>query len=261
MASCTAIEECEQSFTSPCSQVGCLHSSAREYDKRDQGSARNASLSTLDLTTAFFSDPVPDLQAYQVPDPVSRCPAAGSLAPGRSARLFKGGGKHWEQEPDKYVMKKCYRPGFDNDSQFKVFISETPILIAHLRPSEQNVAYDAILSGAPAHEIPSYYFLHLSRLANIRQAIASRTTSCQEEIDNLRRASVAERSTESLKTECVDGEKVDEAFRAYKRAFKEKQKVKACERGVMRLLERCEDILKGGAGFEPVRWRRSGGGG
>ncbi len=51
-------------------------------------------------------------------------------------------------------------------------------------------------------------------------------------------------------------EGVEEAWREYEGAVRAGGRLEACERGVGRLLERCEGLLEGEEGFEPVVWRR-----
>lgn len=237
MAAYTAIEECERSFTSSCSQVGCLHA---EHYMRGRAATRDPILSTLDPTPASSSDSDP----HSVPAPVSKPQPGSSREREGHAGHLNGRDKPWEREPDKYVVMKCYRPGYDENSKFKVVVFETPVLITHLRLSEQNAAYEALLARAPAHKIPEYYNLQLSRLLDIREAIKSMTATYERGRDRERRADVVKSSTESLAAECIESEKAPDSFRAYVKALKSREKLKARlkanERGVVRLLEMCE---------------------
>ena len=194
----------------------------------------------LDSPTASPSDTALDFKTYSIPDPLSRCPIlAASVAPRteEGRKNFKG---DWERESDKYVMKKCYRPCYDEGCTFKIKVAQIPILITHLRPSEQNAAYGAILSRAPIHKVPEYYMLHLSRLNDLHDGIRDMQVNYStfvRERDDERRAMVAD-------WEYQQSENVEETHRAYERAMKHREKLKACERGIKRLMERCVEILE-----------------
>ena len=193
----------------------------------------------LGSPTASPSETALDSKTYSIPDPLSRCPIlTGSVAPEREVegKSFRGG----ERESDKYVMKRCYRPCFDEGCTFKIKVTQTPILIMHLRPSEQNAAYEAILSRAPIHKVPEYYMLHLSRLEDIHGDIANAQVNDNifvRESDDERRPMVADRGYDEI-------ERVEETLRAYERAIKHRKNLEACERGIRRLLERCIEILE-----------------
>ncbi|CAD6591270.1 MAG: hypothetical protein ASARMPREDX12_005055 [Alectoria sarmentosa] len=238
MAAYTVIEECERSFTSPCSQVGCLHP---EHYMRGRAATRDPILSTLDPTPASSSDSDP----HSVTAPVSNPqPGSSREREGHAGHLNGRDNKPWEREPDKYVMMRCYRPGYDERSNFKVVVFETPVLITHLRLSEQNAAYEALLARASAHEIPEYYNLQLSRLLDIREAIKSMTATDERGRDGECRADVVKSSTELLAAECVESEEAADSFRAYAKALKGREKLKARlkanKRWVVRLLRMCE---------------------
>lgn len=209
------------------------------------------SLPTLYPTTASSSNP----ELCSVQDPVSKAQLGASLNRERHARhLSCGSGKPWEREPDKYVMEKCFRPGYDENSRFKVVVSETPVLITHLRLCEQNVAYEALLAKAPMQKVTEYYTLHLSRLAAIREALASDTVVSMRGAESACRDNIAEGSSEPEETEKIyeakriQREKVESAFRAYKEAIKRRERLKANERGVVRLLVMCERMMGGEEG-------------
>ena len=211
---------------------------------------QTTSVSTeLDSPTASPSDTALDLKTYSIPDPLSRCPilaASVALETEAGKKNFKGDG---EGESDKYVMKKCYRPCYDEGCKFKIEVTQIPILITHLRPSEQNAAYGAILSRAPIHKVPEYYMLHLSRLHEIHGDIANAQVDYHtfvRERDDERRPMVADR-------EYREDEQVKETSLAYARAIKHKENLKACERGIRRLLERCIETFEG----EELQYKRS----
>ena len=195
----------------------------------------------LDSPTASPSETALDFKTYSIPDPLSKCPIlAASVAREKEAegKNFRGDG---ERELDKYVMKKCYRPCYDEGCTFKIEVTQTPILITHLRPSEQNAAYEAILSRAPIHKVPEYYMLHLSRLDDIHGDIANAQVDYNtfvRESDDERRLMVADWGYDEV-------EDVEETLRAYERALKHRKALEACERGIRRLLERCIEILEG----------------
>ncbi len=260
MASGIAIEECESSFTSPCLQAGCLHLSAST-----DGIASDTSLITLDPTTASssFNELAPDLKPYHVLDlnPASTNPPAAPPPETSTQHLHNGDGGGGndtlgDQGPEKYVTIKCHRPYYDSNSHFQISVSESRIPITRLRPCEQNVAYEAILSRAPAHMVPEYYALHLSRLDEMRAAIAE--ASARNERQGARIWGWRVR-TERMGpwAQSSEWERVEEAMRDYEGAVRAGGKLSACERGVERLLERCEGLLEGKAGFEPVIWRRA----
>ncbi|KAM0801575.1 hypothetical protein BDR22DRAFT_179235 [Usnea florida] len=247
MAAYTAIEECERSFASPCEQVGCLHASSpsclrAECDMLNPANLfQTTSLSIkLGSPTASPSETALDFKTYSIPDPLSRCPIlAASVEPGKKTGRTNFRGER-ERESDRYVMKKCYRPCYDEGCTFKIKITQTPILITQLRPSEQNAAYEAILSRAPIHKVPEYYMLHLSRLDNIHGDIAKVQVDYNmfvRESDDERRPMVAGWESDEIKH-------VEETLRAYQRAIKHRKNLEACERGIRRLSERCVEILE-----------------
>ncbi|CAF9911388.1 MAG: hypothetical protein ALECFALPRED_007310 [Alectoria fallacina] len=207
---------------------------------RGRAATRGPILSTLDPTPASSSDSDP----HSVPSPVSKPQPGSPRKRERHAGHLNGRDKPWEREPDKYVMMRCYRPGYDENSKFKVVVFETPVLITHLRLSEQNAAYEALLARAPAHKIPEYYNLQLSRLFDIREAIKSMTAIYQRGRDRERGADVVKSSTELLAAECIESEEAADSFRAYVKALKSREKLKARlkanERWVVRLLGICE---------------------
>ena len=247
MAASTAIEECEHSFASPCEQVGCLHASSPLFLRTEcdilnpENLFQTTSLSIkLDSQTASPSETALDFKTYSIPDPLSRCPILGaSVTPDIEVggTNFRGDG---ERESDKYVMKKCYRPCYDEGCTFKIKVTQIPILITNLRPSEQNVAYGAILSRAPIHKVPEYYMLHLSRLEEIHGDIANAPI----DYNNFVRESDDERRSTVADWENHENENVEETLKAYERAIKHRENLKACERGIKRLLERCIEILE-----------------
>ena len=194
----------------------------------------------LGSPTAAPSETALDFQTYSIPDPLSRCPLlAASVVPGEKTRRTKFKGD-WERESDKYVMKKCYRPCYDEGCIFTIKVTQTPILITHLRPSEQNAAYEAILSRAPIHKVPEYYMLHLSRLDDIHGDIAKvqvNDNTFVRESDDERRPMVADREHDEI-------ERVEETLRVYERTIKHRKNLEACERGIRRLLERCIGIME-----------------
>ena len=247
MAAYTVIEECERKFASPCEQVGCLHASPSSFlrTESDMLNPRNLFQTTslpikLDSPTASPSKTALDIKTYSIPDPLTSCPLlAASVTPEKElgGESFRGDG---ERESDKYVMKKCYRPYYDEGCTFKIKVTQIPILITNLRPLEQNVAYGAILSRAPIHKVPEYYMLHLSRLDEIHREIAN----TQIDYNNFVRESDDERRTMVAIWENLENENVEETLKAYERAVKHREKLNACERGIRRLLERCIEILE-----------------
>ena len=140
---------------------------------------------------------------------------------------------------------------------FRIF--EGPVDVSSLPPKEQNKVYENLLTSIVASEAPrsdlagctekvlQHYHLHFSRLAYTRSTI--RTLGLQHRTS-------AERSYEYKMSPWRDGllrnwQTVVSAPRAFKmRAEQERE-----ERGIMRLLDRCEEILKHDPGFRPVDWR------
>lgn len=220
--------------------------------------------------------------------------------------------KLWDRDLDKYaLMKHIHHTGCDGDSDFKVVMSEIPVLITDLRPLEQNIAYEAIIARAPKRKFAAFYALQLSRLYEIREAVTVETVGINRIVAVLRecaagagvaavpvgprRGLVARESvatvtrreslatvqcTESLAAESIEGagrsesgryrerssenesrsasdKTTQERIREYKESLKRRDKLKAIERGVMRLLDMCERVMAGEEGFPKVPWRRS----
>ena len=242
------------SFSSPCLQVGCLHDDEPStvmtgHTEREQGRTG---------PSAFLPDP------------------AQSIKP-RSERSV---GTRLRKKSDKHVPMRCYRPGRGGeDAKFKVLVSDTPVLITNLRPTEQNIAYETVLANAPADKINEYYSLHLLRLKGIREAIVAREVVMERfqtcyirhhvGINGVREAIVAKgmaRYGEDLRADVEEGggmdwrseeDRVREGFLAFRRAMREMKKLRACERAVARLLVKCEDEGKGEVEFRKVVWQAS----
>lgn len=262
MASSTAIEGCEHSFSSPCLQVSCLHDApstkTTEPDEREQESI---DVSSLNRTTASLPDPLVIMK------PCSEANASTRFQQGGSGRTIDN------REPDKYVLMRCYRPGDRGDSRFKVFVSETPVLITDLRPLEQNIAYGRLLENARGNKINEYYGLHLLRLMRFRESIVVSEIAMDElrkyhvqHLKRLRRLRIARLggkeatdggSEEEGGLSHSENERVEQGFWAYQRALKERERLRALERGVKRLLVRCEDAGRGVLGFREVEWEAS----
>lgn len=139
-------------------------------------------------------------------------------------------------------MMKHYRPGYDShEKRFKVFVTETPVLITHLRPAEQIAACEALVSKAPANKIQDCYVLLLATLKSVHENIALSETKVY--VDARGKELMAESEEESAEP-WSEGRKKDEAFWAYKKAVDERKMWMACERAVRRLLGRCEELEK-----------------
>ena len=153
---------------------------------------------------------------------------------------------------DKCVLMRSYRPGFDEESQYQVFTRTKPFPIDKLRFIEKHVAYQTLLRKAPAGEIHEHYKLHLSRLEPIRETIAVLSKRLQgyrpQKYLDLKEARENDMSIDEI-------EKLEEGFRAYKRLVKERDKMRAHERAVSRLLVGCEKRGKRVRGFEKVNWQ------
>ena len=229
----------------------------------DMGEQEDADLS------AFIPDPTVIMEPdADEPDAEQQSASIGSPESGRAWGL------------DKCVALRCYCPGSDENSRYQVVVSEEPVLITELRFAEQNVAYETLLEKAPAGEIQEHYGLHLARLKDIREAVAASGRA----IERLRGAHLQyhlhlnynpkdhpkEHLEEYLKDHLGDHlkdylkgpaksqsevQRLKKGSLAYKKVVKLRDKLKACERAVARLLVRCEDAGKEEPGFEKVSWQ------
>ena len=236
MDASTAAEECEDSLSLLSSQGSSPQDAAStSTTKDDKGEQENAK----------FSACIPDPTVIMKLGPEQQ---SASNEPPES-----GSGRAWGS--DKCVMMKCYRPGSNEVSRYQVVVSGEPVLISELRFVEQHVAYDTLLAEAPAGEIQEHYRLHLARLKGIRKDIAASGVAVNKlqgykcgyylylhnALDNAKSQSEVQR--------------LKEGSLAYEKAVKKRDKLRACERAVARLLVRCEDAGKGEPGFEKVSWQ------
>ena len=147
---------------------------------------------------------------------------------------------------------------------FRIF--EGAVDIASLPPKEQNESYGNLLTSIVAttdapenrlagctEEVLKHYYLHLSRLASTRNTI--RTLGLQHRTS-------AKRSYDSKLSPWCHGLLRNWQMGAASvnrvsapRAFKLRAEQEREERGIMLLLDRCEEVLKYVTGFRPVDWR------
>lgn len=214
---------------------------------------------------------IPDPTVIMEPDAEQQRASIGSPESGRA----------WGS--DKCVVMRCYHPGSDENSRYQVVVSEEPVSITELRFAEQNVAYETLLAKAPAGEIQEHYRLHLARLEDIREAVATcgrateRLQDChlqyylhlkfnqkdhlKEHLEDYLKDHPEGHLKDYLKGNLAKAKSQSEVQRlekgslAYKKVVKVRDKLRACERAVARLLVRCEDAGKEEPGFEKVDWQ------
>lgn len=241
MKASAAVKECESSLFFS-SRQGSLPQDA-------------PSISTImDNRHDMYEQDDDELVAF-IPDPtkiIEPCPGPQNASTGPPQ---SGSGRAWGS--DKCVLVKCYRPGSGKISEYQVVMSQEPVLITRLRWVEQNVAYETLLAKAPASEIQEQYKLHLTRLGRLREAIAAREAAIERfrgyqlEVEHELHGKGA-RDDAKLKAEL---QKLEKRTLLCKRAVKENDKLRACERAVVRLLVKCEDAGKGEPGFKKVNWQ------
>ena len=230
-----AVEECENSISLLYLHGGFpQHAPLTSTTKDDEGEQEDADLS------AFIPDPTVIMElSPELQNAINGSPKGGS-----------GSGIAWGS--DICVMMRCYRPGSGEDSQYRVVVSEEPVLVSELRFAERNVAYETLLAKAPASEIQKHYRLHLARLKSLRKAIRVVTNKLRfyhlHDSLFLKGAGVDAKSKGEV-------QRLKEGALAYKKAAKRWDKLRACERAVERLLVRCEDAGKGEPGFEKATWQ------
>ena len=95
-----------------------------------------------------------------------------------------------------------------------------------------------------------YYELHLSRLEAIREDIGKHDAMLRGLFEGWRS------EAEMLKGDWVRSGRAKTVRKIYKRMIGEGEKLRAWERGVGRLLGRCEEVVGGEEGFEKVDWRK-----
>ena len=236
MDASTAAEKCENSLSLLCLK-GIFPQDATSTMRDDKGE-QDADLS------AFIPDPT----VIMVPSPKQQSASTGSSE--------RGSGRAWGS--DKCVVMRRYRPGSDDDSRYQVVVSEEPVLINELRFAEQNVAYETLLANAPAGEVQEHYRLHLARLKSIRKTLAANGAATNKlQGDHLRQHLHLKGAPDNAKSRS-ESQRLKEGSLAYEKAAKERDKLRACERAVARLLVRCEDAGKGERGFEKIDWQQTG---
>lgn len=157
------------------------------------------------------------------------------------------------------VYKRSTFLKFDKlgEPYFRIF--EGPVDVASLPPKEQNEAYENLLTSFIATDAPEtdsvgcteevlqHYHLHLSRLAYTRSTI--RALGLQHRIS-------AKRSYDSKMSPWRHGLlRSSQTDISASRTFKMRAEQEREERGIMSLLDRCEEILKHDPGVRPVHWR------
>ena len=233
MDASTAVDECENrlSLQGSSSQDAALISSILG-DKHEQDD---------DQILAFIPDPTVIME----PSPDYQNSSTG---PPKS-----GSGRAWGS--DKCVVMRCYRPGSGRISEYQVVTSEVPVLISRLRFAEQNVAYETLLAKAPASEMQEQYRLHLTHLKPIREAIAARVAVIYRLRGyHLGHDQYPKGARDNARSQ-TERQILEKRIWVFKKAIKERDKLRACERAVMRLLVRCEDAGKGEPGFKKVDWQ------
>ena len=236
MDASTAVEECEDSLSLLCSQGSSPQDAAStSTTKDDEDEQENANLS------AFIPDPTVIMELGPEQQSASNGPPES------------GSGRAWGS--DKCVMMKCYRPGPNEVSRYQVVVSKEPVLISELRFAEQHVAYETLLAKARAGEIQEHYRLHLARLKGIRKVIAASGVAVNKfQGDHLEYYMYLHGALDNAKSQS-EVQRLKEGSLAYEKAVKKRDKLRACERAVARLLVRCEDAGKGEPGFEKVSWQ------
>ena len=287
MASGTATEECENKFSSPCLQVGCLHDDASpstvksEHDKDKQGST---SPSKPDPTTTSPYGPAICLEPLSSAlDPLSKSSAAVPERVPHIRPLKNCSNARWDNlDPDKYVLVSWAHREYDEHLEPKKVISENPVLITDLHFTEQSVAYEALLLDAPPHKVQEYYGLQLLRLKEVRKAIDVAEIAMDKfrkyRIEYLKRlqrirdgkadvhggtvmANECKDQSADCEEEVVTSQSdiatIKNGHHAYVVASKKGDKFRAYERMVMRLLKKCEDAGEGKPEFQKVVWQAS----
>ena len=264
MDTSTAVEECESSLS--LLRLWGIDPSTLTTEN-DLGEQEDDDLSAFIPDPTVIMEPDAEEPDAEEPDADQQSASIGSAESGRA----------WGS--DKCVMMRCYHPGSDESSRYRVVVSEKPVLITELRFAEQNVAYETLLAKAPAGEIQKHYRLHLARLEDIREHIASsgRATErlqyyhvqyhlhLKEHLEDYMKKYSKEYPKDHLhkylkgklakaKSQS-EFQRVEKGSLAYKKMVKLRDKLKACERAVARLLVKCEDAGKEEPGFEKVNWQ------
>ena len=217
-----------------------------------------------ECTKQFVSDSEPDtdLSAILSSVPVQRHLAIFDTAPETPTSAVHRGIIYELPAPTEArfcVYKRRAFLKFDKLGEPYFRILEGPVDIASLPPKEQNEAYENLLTSVIATDAPEtdsvgcteevlqHYHLHLSRLAYTRSTI--RTLGLQHRMS-------AKRSYDSKMSPWHDGLlRSSQTDISASRTFKMRAEQEREERGIIRLLDRCEEILKHDPGFRPVHWR------
>lgn len=169
-----------------------------------------------------------------------------------------------EKDPDGYVMLQTQggyslMPGQYN-SEYVPVTSYKLVRIDSLALSEQNMHYETALSRAVSvAEVRAQYEMHMCRLEYLRAEIAEREETCR----GMRRLGNKDYDAWfNVEAEQPEGttaieDKAEIAYQAGRRAFELRLADAVAERGIVRLLVRCEVVLtQADPIFVPVVWVR-----
>lgn len=167
-----------------------------------------------------------------------------------------------ERDPDGYVTvqrHRCYYVLLNRrDSVLVRATSHRLVKIDSLPPPEQNLHYETALTRAETvEEVRMQYEMQLCRLGNLRAEMMEREEAGRgmRRLGNRNYDAWANANSGEPKGATAIEDKADMAYEAGKRAYEVRLADAVAERGIMRLLERCEGILKHADPlFVPIVW-------
>ncbi|MCJ1460478.1 hypothetical protein MMC28_010860 [Mycoblastus sanguinarius] len=152
------------------------------------------------------------------------------------------------QNPDKYVIWKKYRLSTSckrrRDEVIGVETVEESIKIDTLRSYDQDRIYHAAIQKAPLSKVAEYYRLNLDRLRSVRANISAQKREFKAAKELERVATTGGFWERDARQQDEEYEVASKADRRAGRASHSKMTSMSDERGVIGLLEKCEEMLK-----------------
>lgn len=234
------IKDCNHYFSSSCPRVGCLSASPPEMTTTEFGQRLRQGRINTSKRQPTKKGPN-HIKTYSTPDLHPIRPAA--VLEGSANAESSSDGRPLLNMPDadKYVMVKHRHMSYDQNYRVRVSMTETPVLITDLRPVEQNIAYEYLLENASGEKVEEYYCLHGDRL----RAMQDEILTCGREIRGLMVMSevLGRREQGGSRNMMRQREREKRVYERYMKMDEKRRMLVSCERGVKRLLLKCQALL------------------
>ena len=234
------IKDCKDYFSSSCPQMDCVNASlpettTAEFGQRPRQERINKS------TRRPTNNGRKHMKPYSFPDLHPIGPAAVMEWNAKAESSSDGRPLLNVQDADKYVMMKHYYTSYNENHRVTVSTTETPVHITDLRLVEQNIAYEHLLEDAPTEDIEEYYCLHEDRLRAIQDEISTSETDIPRSTEMSRKS--GGREQEGSRNMMGEREREMRICGLHTKRDQKTRMLVSCERGVRRLLLKCQSLL------------------